>query len=516
MALISFGILLSFVWCNCGLPMPTLIIHPEKPLVERGKSIQLNCSMDCPGGKVQWEGLDIELGNIVSNHTYSILTVTKATINMEGMKFCTGQCKRRPYQNKVALQVYSFPDTLQLESQPQIITAGQPARLFCSMTHVYPPGALTLSWFQGAEKLDAAEEDEEEMEDSQEQLFLYRSILEVPATVEGMAYKCRATLEVEEKTFSREKVANVSLQATQGVPTMTEETTFTLKTVRTSPMGPSVPSTTADGISFVAATSGLPPLHFTKPHTTAAPAVVSTAFPSLESVAKTNLVVVNRTLSHTETPLAETWRRSLEPETRANSTSTLLHVTAASAELGVSLTDRQFTISPASTDNSPLPTVATEKSHSFTTTEQDLCHPVIKLIPPQGTTGGTLRISCHVVKCSDSIEIQWVETPASQIQYQLEEAEGQSTLIVESVSLEHQGVYQCVTRTNQPRMASVRVVLSDDKFSTDALITIGTAGSLLGLVITGYMSRRLWRQRGGYKCTAPSLSMLFGTHSGHP
>ncbi|XP_042335258.1 mucosal addressin cell adhesion molecule 1 [Sceloporus undulatus] len=519
MALISFGILFSLVWCNCGLPAPTLTIHPKKPLVERGGSIQLNCSMDCPGGKVQWEGLDIELGNIISNHTYSILTVTNATINMEGMKFCTGQCKKRPYQNKAALQVYSFPDTLQLESQPQILTAGQPARLFCSISHVYPPGALTLSWFRGAEKLDAALEEEEEMEDSQEQLFLYRSILEVPTTEEGTAYRCRATLEVEEKTFSREKVANVTLQATQGAPIMTEQTTLTLETVRTSHLAPSVPSTTTDRISFVAATSGLPTLRFTKPHTTVAPTVLSKAIPSLESVSKTNspgLKMVNRTVSHITTPVAETWRRSSEPEARVNSTLTLLHVTAAPAELGVSLTDQEFTISPASTDNSPLLTVATEKLHMFTTPEEDLCHPVIKLIPPQGTTGGALRISCHVTECRDSIEIKWVETPVSQAQYKLEEAEGQSTLMVESVGLEHQGLYQCIARTSQPRMASVRVVVSEDKFSTDALIAIGTAGSLLGLVITGYVSRRLWRQRGGYKCAAPSLSMLFGTLSGHP
>uniref|UniRef100_A0A8D2KRX1 Intercellular adhesion molecule N-terminal domain-containing protein n=1 Tax=Varanus komodoensis TaxID=61221 RepID=A0A8D2KRX1_VARKO len=83
-----------------------LTVHPREPLVELGGSIQLACAMDCPNGKLQWLGLDTDLGNVVSNQTHSILTVANVTIPMAGTKRCSGQCRREHSLAKVDLRVY--------------------------------------------------------------------------------------------------------------------------------------------------------------------------------------------------------------------------------------------------------------------------------------------------------------------------------------------------------------------------------------------------------------------------
>nr|XP_025042413.1 mucosal addressin cell adhesion molecule 1 isoform X2 [Pelodiscus sinensis] len=83
-----------------------LTVLPQEPLVEVGGSIQLNCSLDCPNGKVQWKGLDTSLGNILSTPSYSLLSVTHATVAMGGTQTCTGHCQGSSFQKKVDLQVY--------------------------------------------------------------------------------------------------------------------------------------------------------------------------------------------------------------------------------------------------------------------------------------------------------------------------------------------------------------------------------------------------------------------------
>lgn len=71
--------------------------------------------------------------------------------------------------------------------------AGQPARLFCTMSKVYPPGGLILSWYRGDQKLETAEPEEDEDED---ELLYYRAQLDVPAAdvTEGAEFRCQAEL----------------------------------------------------------------------------------------------------------------------------------------------------------------------------------------------------------------------------------------------------------------------------------------------------------------------------------
>lgn len=82
------------------------------------------------------------------------------------------------------------------------------------MDHVYPPLSLTLSWFQGDKRLTVSEveEEEEEVGESKEQLFVYRSELEVPMTAENTSYKCEATLKVGRQEFRRNRVVTIDAQ----------------------------------------------------------------------------------------------------------------------------------------------------------------------------------------------------------------------------------------------------------------------------------------------------------------
>lgn len=68
--------------------------------------MQLNCSLACVGGTVQWKGLDTNLGSIASFPTHSILHVSSAVVAMAGTKICQGTCHGQHYQHAVNLKVY--------------------------------------------------------------------------------------------------------------------------------------------------------------------------------------------------------------------------------------------------------------------------------------------------------------------------------------------------------------------------------------------------------------------------
>ncbi|XP_032992792.1 mucosal addressin cell adhesion molecule 1 [Lacerta agilis] len=483
MATISLGLLFVFVRLGWGLPSSVLTVHPRKALVELGGSVRLTCSTDCPGGKVQWEGLDTDQGEVFSNNTHSILTISKAAVSMEGAKFCTGQCRGASDQKNVELQVYSFPDALQLDSEPKMLRVGQPARLVCSLSNVYPPGALTLSWFRGEERLEATEE-KDDMVDFEQQLMFYSSVLEVPAAAEGAAYKCEATLELEPDTFRQSRVAAVKPQTTQ-VPGATEEATFAPVTERTSRVAALEPAVTLPA----ATTRGLPLLSPTEP-----PTMTSTASPAPEPLPETS------SPSPTRNPVAEAMTSSHNSGTGANTVQVPVSTSTPATSRASRLTGGPPTTTPTPTAASGLATLATEKPRSSSTAtdpSRDSCRPVITPVPTQGSTGGTLRITCLAADCDGDVQVRWVETPVAKSRYRQEEAEGWSTLVVESVSLEHQGVYRCIVIASQPRIASLTISITPNAtFSTETAVAIGSTGSLLGVVITGYVARRLWRRRG--------------------
>uniref|UniRef100_A0A8C5UEZ6 Immunoglobulin domain-containing protein n=1 Tax=Malurus cyaneus samueli TaxID=2593467 RepID=A0A8C5UEZ6_9PASS len=89
-----------------GLRASLLVMTPQEPVVPFGGSTELNCSLACAGGKVEWRGLDTALGTISSFPTHSILHIRDATVATEGMKICQGSCHGQHYQKTVALKVY--------------------------------------------------------------------------------------------------------------------------------------------------------------------------------------------------------------------------------------------------------------------------------------------------------------------------------------------------------------------------------------------------------------------------
>ncbi|KAK9409048.1 mucosal addressin cell adhesion molecule 1 [Crotalus adamanteus] len=520
--------------------------------------------MDCPGAEVEWEGLDTDLGNIISDQEQSILTLSSATINMEGTKVCSGECQGVSSLAKVELKVYSFPDTLQLDSQPKTLTVGRPARLLCSISHVYPHGALTLSWFQGDEPLQASREmEEEEMEEEEDQLFVYRSELELPTVAEAVAYKCKATLKIDEQNFAEEKIATAiaspkyqelttkPLSTANGFSTggTTEEpTTKPLSTANGFSTGGTTeepttkPLSTANGFS----TGGTTEKPTTKPLSTAngfstggtteepttKPLSTANGFstggttekPTTKPLSTANVFSTGGTTEEPTTkPLStangfSTGGTTEEPTTKPLSTANSFSTGGTTEEpttkplstansFSTGGTTEEPTTKPLSTANGfstggtteepttkPLSMANGFLTRGSTEKGKDACRPMIVPVPAEGTTGSVLRITCQTSECHRGVQIQWVETPMAQSRYRLEEAEGQSTLMVENVSLEHQGLYRCVAIASPPRVASLRVVVSAASVNTDALFTIGATGSLLGLIIIGYVSHR-WRQR---------------------
>lgn len=89
-----------------GRPADKLVVTPREPVVSFGGSTELNCSLACPGGKVEWTGLDTALGTISSFSTHSILHIRHATVATEGTKICIGKCHGQQYQQTATLKVY--------------------------------------------------------------------------------------------------------------------------------------------------------------------------------------------------------------------------------------------------------------------------------------------------------------------------------------------------------------------------------------------------------------------------
>ncbi|XP_030074345.1 mucosal addressin cell adhesion molecule 1 [Microcaecilia unicolor] len=181
-----------------------LTIMPSKPLVQLGSSIHLNCSITCSSGKVLWKGLDTNLGSTFSISQYSVLSIPKATVFHEGTKICIGQCQRHSTLSTIYLQVYSFPDEVELVFHPEGSLVQQPF-LSCAVSQVYPPSALTLSWYQGDEKLQVTTL--KETEDEEEDLYKYETRLELPPgmPMEGTMYRCEAHLNLGQTVLYRNK-----------------------------------------------------------------------------------------------------------------------------------------------------------------------------------------------------------------------------------------------------------------------------------------------------------------------
>ncbi|NXU37661.1 MADCA protein, partial [Drymodes brunneopygia] len=416
-----------------GRPADRLVVTPREPLVPFGGSTELNCSLACAGGKVEWRGLDTALGTISSFPTHSILHIRKATVATEGMKICQGSCHGQHYQKTVTLKVYALPDTLRLESAPHTPRPGHAAKLSCSAMHLYPITGVALTWYRGHQVVENTDFD---FEETDEELYNIVSTLSVSGTevTEGVEFRCELTLHVGQETFTQVASLVASTKA------VTEQ------------------------LAALVTSTGIP--------STARPVATTTALPPGPSVP------------------------TRDPTTaREPNAGTTLDVAA--------VTNPPSTMPAVPQDliaGSPLPRVATTTvgtGPSVGTVPSEGTMPACSLqiwsLPPTGTRGRALRIECRA-RCSGNATVSWLRTPAALSQYREESAGSSSALRLDRAEPWHQGHYQCILLGHRAPMVSLEVMVVDDSSSSSPAITMGTAGSLLGLIVTGAVSRRLWKR----------------------
>ncbi|NXO41665.1 MADCA protein, partial [Locustella ochotensis] len=433
MELASVLLLLGSLWGCSGRPADRLVVTPREPVVSFGGSTELNCSLACPGGKVEWRGLDTALGTISSFSTHSILHIRHANVATEGMKICEGKCHGQHYQKTATLKVYALPDTLSLEAAPHILLPGQPANLNCSATHLYPISGMSLTWYRGHHVVENTDYD---FEETDEELYNVVSTLSVKGTevAEGVEFRCEVTLRVGQETFTRVASLVASAEAVTEQPaavvtSMGSPSTARPVTITALPPGPSVP--TGDPTTAREPSTG----------TTLGLAAVTNP-PSTEPSVPQDLIAGS-------------------PTARMAATTPL----------------------PGSGTAGTVPSVGTMPA----------CSLQIWSLPPTGTRGRALRIECRA-QCTGNATVCWLRTPAALSLYREESAGSSSALRLDRAEPWHQGRYQCALLGRRAQVASLEVTVVDDSLSSSPPIAMGTAGSLLGLIVTGAVSRRLWKR----------------------
>ncbi|XP_071584278.1 mucosal addressin cell adhesion molecule 1 isoform X2 [Heliangelus exortis] len=433
---------------------PMLVVTPQEPVVRFGGSVQLNCSLGCEGGTVEWKGLDTNLGNVTSFLTHSILHIDSAVVATAGTKICQGTCRGQRYQHSVTLQLYALPDRLQLEAEPGVPVPGQPTRLHCRARGVYPLGGLRLSWQRGhGEPQEAADF---KVTETEEELFDIESTLLVAGEEvrDGMEFRCEMTLSTRKETFTRVASVAVSVGAMMEQPgaaaTWTARPlTGTLSTA-VSPE-PRVPTDSPTA----ALTPTLPdPGTETPLKQAASPKGPSTAHPTLWDLISQ--------------PGTTTLPGSTGPTARVQGT-------AGDSHTWESFLAEKGTGPPAGT----VPT----------------CSLQIRSLPPTGTRGRALSIECHAwCTGNSSVGVGWLRTPVALSQYREEVAGSSSTLQLDRAQPWHQGHYQCVLQGHRSQAVSLQVTVSDDPSSAAPAIAVGTTLSLVGLMVTGAISHRLCKR----------------------
>ncbi|NWV89815.1 MADCA protein, partial [Machaerirhynchus nigripectus] len=420
-------LLLSSLWGCSGRPTDTLVVTPREPVVPFGGSTELNCSLACAGGKVEWRGLDTALGTISSFPTHSILHIRHATVATEGMKICQGSCHGQHYQKTVTLKVYALPDMLRLEAAPQILRPGHPANLNCSATHLYPITEVALTWYRGHQVVKTDFDSEE----TDEELYNIVSILSVNGTevAEGVEFRCEVTLHVGQETFTQVASLVASAEAVMEHPAA----------VVTSTGSPSV-----------------------------ARPVATTALPPGPSVPTCDPTTAREPDTGTTLDLAIPSPEPAVPRDPIAGSPTALAATTALPRPGTTGTEPSVGTVPA-------------------------CSLQIRSLPPTGTRGRALRIECHA-QCAGNATVGWLRTPAALSQYREESAGSSSALRLDRAEPWHQGHYQCVLLGHRAQMVSLEVMVVEDSLSSSPAIVMGVAGSLLGLIVTGAVSRRLWKR----------------------
>ncbi|XP_074707644.1 mucosal addressin cell adhesion molecule 1 [Strix uralensis] len=461
-------LLLGSPWGCSGRPADGLVLVPPEPVVRFGGSAQLNCSLACADGTVQWKGLDTNVESITSFPTHSILHISNAAVATGGTKSCHGTCHGQRYQRTVNLRVYALPDALQLEATPRALEPGQPGSLRCSAGQVYPLTGLVLSWYRGDQALPEADFDVTETE---EELFNIVSMLPVAGEEvgEGVEFRCEVTLSIGQENFTR--VASVAVSA--GAVT---EQPVAVATSTGSPW-PAAALTGALSTARPVTTTALPPEPSVPTHHPSTSLTATAWEPDaktvLEPAAATEPPSPERPVPRDPLPGSPTARPATTtlPDSGTASPGAEAQGTAAGGLSGGS------TPAAKGTGTGTVPA----------------CSLRIWSLPPNGTRGRALRIECRA-RCGGNATVRWLRTPVALSQYREEAAGSGSTLRLDHAEPRHQGHYQCVLLGHRSQAASLQLTVSDDPLSTGPAVAVGSTVSLLGLIVTGVVSRRLWKR----------------------
>ncbi|XP_065601996.1 mucosal addressin cell adhesion molecule 1 [Cyrtonyx montezumae] len=439
------------LWGCSGRPTNKLLVVPKDPVVQYGDAVQLNCSLPCSDGTVQWKGLDTNLGSIDTFLTHSILKISSAKVATAGTKICQGTCGDYSYQQTAHVQVYSLPEVLQL-SVDQVLAPGQPATLHCSALHVYPIVRLQLTWYREDNLL---KEDFEETE-TDEGLFDVVNTVRVPGeeVAEGVVFRCELKLEVGQETFTRVASIPVSIRAVTEQPLAVATSTESSHTTVTTTVIRSI----------------------------AEPAAITVPPPEPRDPTHKPSTALNATSQKPETPTGQA--ASSKPTLTEHPQGPAVGTTS----LHLDSTAAPSTVSPAATQRTSVDGIS-PGSHTTAST----CSLQIWSLPPNGTRGRALRIECRA-RCAQNTSVRWLHTPVALSQYREEAVGSGSTLWLDRAEPHHQGRYQCVLLGRHAQAVSLQLVVSDDTSSSVPSIAMGTAFSLLGLIATGVVSHRLWKQ----------------------
>ncbi|XP_052657400.1 mucosal addressin cell adhesion molecule 1 [Harpia harpyja] len=465
MELAPLLLLLGLLWGCSGRPADKLVVTPREPVVRYGGSVQLNCSLACVGGTVQWKGLDTNLGSIASFPTHSILHVSSAVVAMAGTKICQGTCHGQHYQHAVNLKVYALPDTLQLETDPRTLEPGQPARLRCSARQVYPLMGLVLTWHWGDQVLEQPDFD---VTETDEELFDIVSTLLVAGEEvgEGVEFKCKVTLSIGQETLTRVASVAVSAGAVTEQPVAMATSTASRWAVVTMMRTPS----TAGPVT----TTALPPEPSVPTHDPTTALATTPREPDAETTLE---------------PAAATEPPSTEGPAAGSPMACPATTTLPGSATTSPLAEAQGTAVDGISWGSP----SAEKGTGPSVGTVPACTLRIWSLPPNGTRGRALRIECHA-QCTGNATVRWLRTPVALSQYREEAVGSSSTLQLDHTEPRHQGHYQCVLLGHRSQVVSLQLTVLDESFSTGPAIAVGTTVSLLGLIMTGVMSYRLWKR----------------------
>ncbi|KAM6041428.1 mucosal addressin cell adhesion molecule 1 [Chlamydotis macqueenii] len=460
-------LLLGLLWGCSGRPADKLVVVPQEPVVPYGGSVQLNCSLACARGTVQWKGLDTNLAGITFFPTHSILHISNAVVAMAGTKICQGVCHRQHYQRTVNLKVYALPDTLQLEADPPVPEPGQPASLRCSAQGVYPLTGLRLTWYRGDQALEDSDFDATE---TNEELFDITSTLLVAGTEvgEGVEFRCEVTLSVGQETFTRVASAVASAGAVTEQPVATATSAGSPQTAAATTVSPS----TASPVT----TTALPPEPSVPTH---GPATALTATPWEPDAETIPELAAGAEPRSTERPAP--WDLVTGSPAAQPATTTLPGSGTASPPAEAQGTAGDSISWSSATGTGP--SVGTSPA----------CSLQIWSLPPNVTQGRALRIECRAW-CAGNATVRWLRTPVALSQYREEVAGSSSTLQLDRAEPRHQGHYQCVLLGHRSQVVSLQLTVSDDPSSAGPAIASGTTVSLLGLIVTSVISHRLWKR----------------------